>query len=144
MSPPTVEAHASIHNRAVQTTTAGQYFLLAMALFPEVQKRGQAELDRVVGPDRLPDFEDIKSMPYIRALTMETMRWLPVFPSAIPHAAVADDEYMSYRIPKGTIVIPVSYFICSCMSLILIYVTRRAERLVRAVPLTRTHYPPQF
>lgn len=112
-----------------------------MALFPEVQKRGQAELDRVIGSNRLPDFEDLKSMPYIRALTMETMRWLPVFPCAIPHAAVADDEYRGYRIPKGTIVIPVSYFARFCIRYMLIYVTWRAERLVRAPTLTSTHFP---
>ncbi|THH33282.1 hypothetical protein EUX98_g930 [Antrodiella citrinella] len=59
------------------TNSSCESFLLAMALFPEVQKRAQAELDRVVGPHRLPDFDDFDNLPYIRAMVMETSRWLP-------------------------------------------------------------------
>ena len=29
-----------------------------MSLYPDVQKKAQKELDRVVGPNRLPDFDD--------------------------------------------------------------------------------------
>lgn len=79
-----------------------------MAMFPEVQKKLQAELDRVVGPGRLPDFDDIENMPYLRAVLMETARWQPVTPVALPHSASADDVYNGYHIPKGALVIPVS------------------------------------
>ncbi|PFH47241.1 hypothetical protein AMATHDRAFT_43065 [Amanita thiersii Skay4041] len=44
------------------TGTAMEVFFLAMAMFPEVQKRAQAELDRVVGSDRLPTFDDMRSL----------------------------------------------------------------------------------
>ena len=79
-----------------------------MALFPEVQMKAQAEIDQVVGPNRLPDFEDIEEMPYIRAIAMEAMRWQPALPVSVPHAVIADDEYKGYRIPKGAMIIPVS------------------------------------
>lgn len=55
-------------------------FFLALALFPEVQRRAQAELDRVVGRDQLPTFDDRPRLPYIEALCKELMRWNMVTP----------------------------------------------------------------
>jgi cytochrome P450 len=55
-------------------------FLLAMVKYPDVQKRAQAEIDLVIGPDRLPTFEDRASLPYIDAMLRETLRWHPVVP----------------------------------------------------------------
>ena len=46
-----------------------------MALYPEVQKKAQAEIDSVIGPNRLPNFEDRPSLPYINAIIKESMRW---------------------------------------------------------------------
>jgi len=76
-----------------------------MALYPEVQKKAQAELDAVVGPDRLPLFSDRSSLTYINAMVKESMRWQLVLPLAIPHMSTDDDEYDGYFIPKGSIVI---------------------------------------
>lgn len=33
-------------------------FLLAMLLYPDVQRKAQSEIDRVVGPGRLPGLEE--------------------------------------------------------------------------------------
>ncbi|KAF8871010.1 cytochrome P450 [Infundibulicybe gibba] len=41
-----------------------QAFFLAMALYPEAQRKAQAELDSVVGNNRLPEFADRNSLPY--------------------------------------------------------------------------------
>jgi hypothetical protein len=51
-----------------------------MTLFPEVQKRAQAEIDAVVGNDRLPDFSDRSQLPYVEALAKEVLRWNVVTP----------------------------------------------------------------
>ena len=51
-----------------------------MALYPEVQKKAQAEIDAVVGPTRLPDFHDRPSLPYINAVVKESSRWNLVLP----------------------------------------------------------------
>jgi cytochrome P450 len=55
-----------------------------MALYPEVQKKAQAEIDAAVGPNRLPDFEDRPSLPYINALVKESIRWHSVLPLCEP------------------------------------------------------------
>ncbi|KAG1858592.1 cytochrome P450 [Suillus tomentosus] len=91
------------------TTTSTLYvFLLAMVLYPEVQARAQAEIDSVIGEtlERLPDWDDRASMPYINAIILETLRWFPVAPLGIAHATVNDDIYEGYYIPKGATVVP--------------------------------------
>jgi hypothetical protein len=92
-----------------------------MALYPEVQKKAQAEIDAVVGPDRLPDFHDRLSLPYINAMLKELSRWNLVVPlgkplliiiittiltssEGVPHMTTLDDEYNGFYIPKGTFV----------------------------------------
>lgn len=51
-----------------------------MAMYPEVQRKAQAELDAVIGAERLPEFIDRPSLPYVNALVKETMRWQVVVP----------------------------------------------------------------
>jgi cytochrome P450 len=91
---------------AAAETTAGtlSWWMLAMVLYPDVQKHGQAELDRVVGRDRLPSFSDIEHLPYIRGMVKESLRWRPVVPLVVPHRVIQDDWYEGHFIPKGTIV----------------------------------------
>ena len=98
-----------------------------MALYPEVQKKAQAEIDAVVGPNRLPDFHDRPFLPYINAVVKESSRWNLVSPlgiyrpyyihflccyhsdasfffEGVPHMSTFDDEYNGFYIPKGTII----------------------------------------
>ena len=76
-----------------------------MATNPEAQKKAQAELDAVVGPSRLPDFDDQPSLPYVSAVIKECLRWRSGVPLGIPRRSIEDDEYRGYFIPKGSIVI---------------------------------------
>ena len=62
----------------------------------------------MVGPDRLPEFSDYDNLVYIQAIMLEATRWMVVIPLGVYHHAMADDEYMGYFIPKGTLIIPVS------------------------------------
>ena len=62
-----------------------------MVLNPEVQAKAQAEIDRVVGKDRLPNFDDRLELPYVEAILRETLRWHPVAPfgeSTIPPSLI--------------------------------------------------------
>jgi cytochrome P450 len=55
-------------------------FFQALTLYPDVQNRAQAELDLVVGRDRLPTFDDRPRLPYIDAMCKELLRWRMVVP----------------------------------------------------------------
>ncbi|KAJ6530948.1 cytochrome P450 [Mycena vulgaris] len=97
---------ASFYGAGADTTASivTAYFLAA-AKYPEVQARAQAEMDGVVGRDRLPILEDRESLPYIEAVCMELYRWLPIVPLAVPHRAMDDDIYEGCFIPKDALVI---------------------------------------
>jgi cytochrome P450 len=56
-------------------------FFLAMTKYQDVQHRAQDEIDAVVG-NRLPTFEDLRNLPYVRAIMKETLRWRVVAPSS--------------------------------------------------------------
>jgi len=77
-----------------------------MLAYPEAQSRAHAELDEVVGRERLPTFADYPHLPYIRAMVKEILRWRPAGPQAAPHRSTEDDWYEGMFIPKGTICIP--------------------------------------
>ena len=51
-----------------------------MALYPEIQARARAEVDAVVGRERLPTVEDVPHLPYVNATVKEILRWSPVAP----------------------------------------------------------------
>lgn len=80
-------------------------FILAMILYPEVQKTAQSEIDAVIGSDRLPFFSDLEKLPYVNALVKEVLRWLPIAPMGFPHRLIEEDHYEGYHIPKDTLVI---------------------------------------
>ena len=109
-----------------------------MVLYPEVQKKAQAEIDAIVGKNRLPDFHDRPSLPYINAVIKESSRWNLVVPlgrlpsvivivgiiltssEGIPHMSTIDDEYNGFYIPRGTIILgnawlvqPLNFIFCS-------------------------------
>lgn len=49
--------------------------VLQMALRPEIMRHAQAELDAVVGKDRMPTFQDQDRLPYLSAVIKEVIRW---------------------------------------------------------------------
>ncbi|KAG8681163.1 hypothetical protein FRC11_001489, partial [Ceratobasidium sp. 423] len=79
-------------------------FIIAMAMHQDIQTKAQAEIDNAIGT-RLPEMVDWESLPYVRCIIKEVLRWRSALPLAIPHACIQDDSYKGYRIPKGAIVI---------------------------------------
>ncbi|KAF9488031.1 cytochrome P450 [Pleurotus eryngii] len=110
----TSDEHEDIRTAAAVIYSAGsdttsftlQKFFLAMLLYPEVQKKGQDEVDQVVGADRLPSFEDRDSLPFVYCIIQELLRWHPVAPLAVPHCSTEECVYKGMRIPKGSYVFP--------------------------------------
>jgi cytochrome P450 len=69
---------SSIYGGASGTSSAAmQSIILNLCLFPQWQQKMQDEIDQAVG-DRLPSFEDSGSLPTVRAVIKESMRWRPV------------------------------------------------------------------
>ncbi|KAF4567124.1 hypothetical protein EYR36_010741 [Pleurotus pulmonarius] len=83
------------------TTSALNSLILALLTHPDVQARAWREIDSVLGGKRLPDFEDMDSLPYVTAITREVQS----FYQAIPHFVTVEDEYKGYRIPANSIVV---------------------------------------
>ncbi|KAF1934632.1 cytochrome P450 [Clathrospora elynae] len=90
-------------------TTSGQLQILVLACLahPEWIPDTQKELDKVVGGEQLPDFEDIKILPYIQAVVEENFRWRHCVPAGVPHATSQNDYYKGYLIPKGSIIVAI-------------------------------------
>ena len=66
--------------RDFQAISSMAALFLALILYPEVQRRGQAELDSVISRDRLPTSDDRPHLPYIEAISKELNRWHMVTP----------------------------------------------------------------
>lgn len=83
--------------------------ILNLLLHPEIQKKAREEVDRIVGTDRLPSFEDRDKLPYIEYIIQETTRWYPLSPLGVPHATIKDDIYNGMFIPGGSVVFANAY-----------------------------------
>lgn len=107
-------------------------FFLEMTRHPDIQEKAQREIDGFVGSARLPSFDDEDSLPYVKALFKEVLRFHPVAPCGkayhifplhdlnctvnVSHAAglrelTADDVYKGYRMPAGSVVLVNAWFV---------------------------------
>lgn len=67
-------------NSIKQTRSVLMTFFLMMVVNPAVQERAQAQIDAVVGKDRLPTIEDRPLLLLIDGILRETLRYNPVTP----------------------------------------------------------------
>jgi cytochrome P450 len=97
---------ANLIGGGVDTTSSTMLScILAMACFPDVQAKAQAELDAVVGQERSLTWADIDEgrLPYLTALVKEVLRWRTVTVLAgIPHANTQPVTYRGYTFPAHT------------------------------------------
>lgn len=111
-------------------TVAGpiQYFIMAMGLHPEWQKKMQEEIDRVCG-DRMPQIGDYEHLPTMRACVKESMRWRSTVPLGktksitqllnsllitllgVPHRCEEDVEYRGVTIRKDDVVLACEWYV---------------------------------
>ncbi|KAK0231788.1 cytochrome P450 [Armillaria nabsnona] len=97
---------ATLYGAGTDTTVAAVYaFFKAMVLFPDVQRKAQAEIDAIVGIDRLPRSDDRERLPYMNALVLEVSRWHTVAPLGVPHSTKEDEVESRYFIPKRTLIL---------------------------------------
>ncbi|XP_073070341.1 cytochrome P450 1B1 isoform X1 [Manis javanica] len=85
-------------------STALQWLLILFTRYPTVQAQVQAEVDQVVGRERLPCLDDQPKLPYVMAFLYEAMRFSSFVPVTIPHSTTASASVLGYHIPKDTVV----------------------------------------
>ena len=73
-----------------------------MALYPEVQKKVQAEIHSNIGT-RSPTMDDIHSLPYVMATLMEIQRLGLIAPGSLLHMLLENTTYKNYVFEKGTV-----------------------------------------
>ncbi|XP_051534498.1 cytochrome P450 2G1-like [Myxocyprinus asiaticus] len=88
------------------TSTTIRYALMLLIKHPHIQEQIQKEIDRVIGPNRIPTMDDRKSLPFTDAVIHEVQRYLDIVPLSIPHYATQDISFRGYVIPKDTVIIP--------------------------------------
>ena len=57
-----------------------------MVLYPSTQAKAQKEIDELMGADRLPEFSDQPSLPYLECVVQESYRWH----NAVPTGSLED------------------------------------------------------
>ncbi|XP_038189418.1 cytochrome P450 2J3-like isoform X2 [Arvicola amphibius] len=82
------------------TSTTLRWALLYMALYPEVQEKVQAEIDRVIGQEKQPSLTDRDSMPYTNAVIHEVQRMANIVPLNVPREVTVDTMLAGFHLPK--------------------------------------------
>ncbi|NWI69550.1 CP1A4 protein, partial [Todus mexicanus] len=85
-------------------TTALAWSLMYVALYPDIQKKIQEELDQTIGRERRPRLSDRGTLPYTEAFILEMFRHSSFVPFTIPHSTTKTTVLNGYYIPKGTCV----------------------------------------
>ncbi|NXD86738.1 CP1A4 protein, partial [Halcyon senegalensis] len=85
-------------------TTALSWSLMYVALYPNIQKKIQEELDQTIGRERRPRLSDRGTLPYTEAFILEMFRHSSFLPFTIPHSTTKATVLNGYYIPKGTCV----------------------------------------
>ncbi|XP_052573803.1 cytochrome P450 2J4-like isoform X2 [Peromyscus californicus insignis] len=88
------------------TSTALRWALLYMALYPEVQEKVQAEIDRVIGQEKQPSLADRDSMPYTTAVVHEVLRMGNIIPLNVPREVTVDTTLAGFHLPKESELAP--------------------------------------
>ncbi|CAI0464935.1 unnamed protein product [Linum tenue] len=87
------------------TDTSATTIEWAMSLLlnhPNILTKARAELDDVVGNNRLVEESDYAKLPYLQNIINETLRLYPAAPLLVPHYSSEDCTIGGYHIPKGT------------------------------------------
>ncbi|XP_060119043.1 cytochrome P450 2K6-like [Heteronotia binoei] len=100
---------ATLFGAGMETTsTTLRWGLLLMMKYPEIQKKVQEEITKVIGSAQ-PRIEHRAKLPYTDAVIHEVQRFGNIAPTAAPHATTTDVTLGGYFIPKGTHIIPLLY-----------------------------------
>ncbi|KAH6784358.1 cytochrome P450 [Perilla frutescens var. hirtella] len=80
-----------------------EWAMSALLNNPEKLEKARAEIDTIIGCDRVVNESDLAKLPYLQNLISETMRLFPAAPLLVAHEASSDCDIAGYHIPRGTI-----------------------------------------
>ncbi|CAI0431882.1 unnamed protein product [Linum tenue] len=86
------------------TVTTLQWVMANLVKHQRIQKMLQREIDSVVQPGDEIQEEDLKEMPYLKAVILETLRRHPPGHFILPRAVTEDTKLGGYDIPKTAII----------------------------------------
>ncbi|CAJ0940208.1 unnamed protein product [Ranitomeya imitator] len=81
------------------SSTTLRWGLLLMMKYPEIQKKVQSEIDKVIGSNE-PQVIHRKEMPYTDAVIHEIPRFGNILPANLSHATTQDVNFRGYLLPK--------------------------------------------
>ncbi|XP_030454574.1 isoflavone 3'-hydroxylase-like [Syzygium oleosum] len=90
------------------TDTSAATIEWAMSLLlnhPDIMKKARAELDDVVGRDRLAGEVDIHKLPCLQNIINEALRLFPPGPLLVPHESTEDCTVGGFDVPRGTMIL---------------------------------------
>ncbi|XP_073442588.1 cytochrome P450 2C5-like isoform X1 [Dendrobates tinctorius] len=97
---------ADLFDAGMETSsTTLRWGLLLMMKYPEIQKKVQSEIDKVIGSNE-PQVIHRREMPYTEAVIHEIQRFGNIVPTNVPHATTQDVNFRGFLLPKGIQVIP--------------------------------------
>ncbi|KAL3505087.1 hypothetical protein ACH5RR_034928 [Cinchona calisaya] len=82
-----------------------EWALSLMLNNPSTLKKAQAEIDTIIGKERLLDESDVANLPYLRCIISETLRMYPPGPLLVPHESSEECVVGGYRVPRGTMLL---------------------------------------
>ena len=93
---------------AGQETTSNSlnFIILYIMLNKNVQKKLQAELDEIIGSNRIVLMSDQANLPYTQAVIKECQRMCNLLPQNLPHKTTKSVEISGYKIEEGTVIVP--------------------------------------
>ena len=86
------------------TSTSLRWLILYLIKYPDVQRKCQEEVDRIIGEGRMAALSDRVDMPYVDATIQELLRQSTVAPTALPHDVREDTILKGYKIPRHCLV----------------------------------------
>ena len=79
-----------------------EWAMVHLLQHPDVMQRAQAELDSVVGTQRIVQESDVEHLPYLGAVMKEVSRVQPGAPLAIYHESREESQVAGYNLPART------------------------------------------
>ncbi|KAL2510800.1 Cytochrome [Abeliophyllum distichum] len=94
-----------IHGATHTTSVTLEWAFSQLLENPDILRRAQADIDTLLGKERLFDESDVVELPYLRCIVNETLRLHPAAPLLSPHLSSDECTIGGFNVPCGTILL---------------------------------------